>query len=770
MAFHTSTVRTTRNSSKPIIIPHNKFGMRKTKSSSHTHHLSPPKSSSTFSNNLHHSSTSSLSTNQSKQSSSPSPSPFKIHDSPPISPTTTSSTTSCSPTSSLSNTQSKQSSVPSPSSFQIHDFPSISPSTTSSTTPNLHPTIKYKTYAQATISQECNIQEFNRLWFQFKTTMHTVITISTHSTTSNKPIKINSSAMSTPLSRVTSNIIDDKTHINVTPSSNDSSATISPPNSSSAMSTPLSRVTSNIIDDKTDINVTPSSNNSSTTVSPPNTATSCPLSRVTSHMIDDKTDINVTTSSHKPSLSISPSNTATSCSLSQENISPSTTPQKNSAISCSLSGVTDTSNIIDDKTDTKDIATSLATNKSSSQFKLFTQYEVPDLCGYFRTKFLCDIIQSHILYYKDILNCSSTPKRTLLELKINMFLCLVQLMDSMYCSSSDYCKHLPVSQSSIYEPDRRRVTKPFVPIYHTMRDPILLQCLLDLLPKSLPIQKLYSDNNSMGMPRTMITKQLLKNLCQNHLITLQSCTSLISLFDPSYSHISNDFILSTLVDHKTCFFLNISKIVNHSYILLHTSQFGTYYRSIIQETLIQHNLYYHKLPLDEFHDENDPWPCHECCPRCTIFSNALLPPHRYINAEEYFCCIHDIHNTPLNDFSKQHFQKLQFPHTPLTFHHTPSTISSVSHPLSRVTFNIIDDKIATTDIHSTNLSPITFQHTPANSFSVSRPLSQVTFNLIDDKTDTKHFSSLHSTFVTSNHNPISSQHIPLHFNSISSGI
>jgi len=146
-----------------------------------------------------------------------------------------------------------------------------------------------------------------------------------------------------------------------------------------------------------------------------------------------------------------------------------------------------------------------------SHFKLFTQFEIPDLCGYYRTKFLCDIIQSHILYYKDILHCSSTPKRTLLEVKINMFLCLVKLMDSMYCSSSDYCELLPKSQSSTFD-DRRRVTKPFVHIYHTMRDPILLQCLLDLLPKSLPIQQFYTNNISMGMCHGMSTKQLLQNL------------------------------------------------------------------------------------------------------------------------------------------------------------------------------------------------------------------------------------------------------------------
>ena len=239
----------------------------------------------------------------------------------------------------------------------------------------------------------------------------------------------------------------------------------------------------------------------------------------------------------------------------------------------------------------------------------------------------------------------------------------------------------------------------------------------------------------------MSTKQLLQNLCENHLTTLQSCTSLISLFDSSYSYISNDFILSTLVDHNTCFFLNISKIVNHSYILLHNSQFGTSYRSIIQNSFIRHNLYYHKLALTQIEPEEDPY---ECCSRCFITSNALSSPADYIDADEY-----------------DEFDYPQFPHTPITLHHTPTNISSVSHPLSRVTFNIFDDKIAAKDIPSSNITPTTLQHTPNNTSSVSRPLSHVTINIIDDKTDLKHLSSLNTTPVIFDHNTTSFQHIPI---------
>ena len=91
----------------------------------------------------------------------------------------------------------------------------------------------------------------------------------------------------------------------------------------------------------------------------------------------------------------------------------------------------------------------------------------------------------------------------------------------------------------------------------------------------------------------------------------------------------------------------------------------------------------------------------------------------------------DIHATaPSYDLSEEDFQKLQFPHTPITFHLSPINSSSVSHPLSRVSFNIIDDKIGAKDIASSNITPITLQHTPNNTSSVSRPLSQVKFNII----------------------------------------
>ena len=205
-----------------------------------------------------------------------------------------------------------------------------------------------------------------------------------------------------------------------------------------------------------------------------------------------------------------------------------------------------------------------------------------------------------------------------------------------------------------------------------------------------------------------------------------------------------------------------------THILLHNSQFGTSYRSIIQKSLIQHNLYYHQLPHEELlydeedDPEDDPWPCRECCSICSIPSNALSPPCSYIDADDYFNCMSDIHATaPSYDLSEEDFQKLQFPHTPITFHLSPINSSSVSHPLSRVSFNIIDDKIAAKDIASSNITPITLQHTPNNTSSVSRPLSQVTFNIIDDKTDTKHLSSLNTTVVTFNHNPTSFQHIPI---------
>ena len=212
-------------------------------------------------------------------------------------------------------------------------------------------------------------------------------------------------------------------------------------------------------------------------------------------------------------------------------------------------------------------------------------------------------------------------------------------MNSMYCSSSDFCQQLPSSQFSSSCPDRRRVTKSFVPIFHTMRDPILLQCMVDLLPYSLPVQQFYDEDSTC-----MSTRRLLKNLCEDHITTIKSCPSIISMVNPTmHSHITNDFILSTLTDHKCCFISNVVKIVNNSYILLHTSRFAQSYRSIIQASLIAHDLYFHKLPpLSCVHpddDENDPDYPNEVCSICDIHSHALAHPRHYVDSNDY-CTIY----------------------------------------------------------------------------------------------------------------------------------
>jgi len=233
-------------------------------------------------------------------------------------------------------------------------------------------------------------------------------------------------------------------------------------------------------------------------------------------------------------------------------------------------------------------------------------------------------MNSHIQKFRELIQISDTPKKTLLNIKINMFLCLVEIMNSMYCSSSDFCQQLPSSQFSSSCPDRRRVTKSFVPIFHTMRDPILLQCMVDLLPSSLPIQQFYAEDSIR-----MSTRRLLKNLCENHITTIKSCPSIISMVN--------------------------------SYILLHTSRFAQSYRSIIQASLIAHDLYYHKLPPffcthlnDDLHNPDYP---NEVCSICDIHSHALVHPRHYIDSNEYctnYCESYGVTPEELYALQQQH--------------------------------------------------------------------------------------------------------------------
>jgi hypothetical protein len=336
---------------------------------------------------------------------------------------------------------------------------------------------------------------------------------------------------------------------------------------------------------------------------------------------------------------------------SKENISPNLSSQF--SVPSPLSQVS--KSIVEDKTQLQEKP------NSSSLFPIpFSQYSIPSHCGFPRLRLLVDIMNSHIQKYRELIQISDTPKKTLLNIKINMFLCLVEIMNSMYCSSSDFCQQLPSSQFSSSCPDRRRVTKSFIPIFHTMRDPILLQCMVDLLPSSLPVQQFY-DEDSTCMP----TRRLLKNLCEDHITTIKSCPSIISMVNPTmHSHITNDFILSTLTDHKCCFISNVVKIVNNSYILLHTSRFAQSYRSIIQASLIAHDLYYHKLPpfsCAHPDDDNDPDFPNEVCSICDIHSHALVHPRHYIDSNEYcttYCESYGV--TP------EEFDALQQQHTSLS--------------------------------------------------------------------------------------------------------